>query len=72
MPYHLVGAAGYLDVDRCNELAGCSVSGASVDTIGVQITYDYQWHTPLHGLLPLPGGGYQLVKSNAMRMEPVL
>jgi Flp pilus assembly protein TadG len=71
MPYHLVSET-YQDTGRCNELAGCAVAGASVDTIGVQISYDYQWHTPLHGILPMPGAGYQLVKSNAMRMEPVL
>jgi len=70
MPYHLVSES-YLDTDRCNELAGCKVQ-TTVDTIGVQVTYDYQWHTPLHGFLPLPGAGYEMVKSNAMRMEPVL
>jgi hypothetical protein len=70
MPYHLVSES-YLETDRCNELAGCKIQ-TTVDTIGVQVTYVYQWRTPLHGLLPMSGPGYQMVKSNAMRMEPVL
>jgi Flp pilus assembly protein TadG len=70
LPYHLASES-YVETDRCNELAGCKVQ-TSVDTIGVQITYNYQWHTPLHGLLPMQGAGYVLVQSNAMRMEPVL
>jgi Flp pilus assembly protein TadG len=68
--YHQV-SEGYADTDRCNELAGCGVQ-SSVDTIGVQITYDYDWHTPLHALISQSGGGYTMVKSNAMRMEPIL
>lgn len=71
LPYHLVSET-YVDTDRCNELAGCNVPQASVDTIGVQITYMYGWKTPLHGLLPMAGSGYQIVRTNAMRMEPVL
>jgi Flp pilus assembly protein TadG len=70
MPYHLVSET-YVETDRCNELAGCNVQ-TSVDTIGVQITYAYQWKTPLHSILPTAGPGYQIVRSNAMRMEPVL
>ena len=43
-----------------------------LDTIGVQITYNYQWHTPLKSLLGFTGPGWTIVKSNAMEMEPVL
>ena len=70
MPYHLVSET-YPNSDRCNELAGCNVQ-TSVDTIGVQVTYAYTWKTPLHGILPMAGDGYHVVRSNAMRMEPVL
>lgn len=70
LPYHLA-SEGYKDTDRCNELAGCKVQ-STVDTIGVRITYVYIWHTPLHSLLSLPGAGYEMVKANAMRMEPIL
>lgn len=70
LPFSLV-SEGYQDTDRCNELAGCKVQ-STVDTIGVEITYIYKWHTPLHSLLSLPGNGYTMVKANAMRMEPVL
>jgi Flp pilus assembly protein TadG len=68
--YHRT-TTGYVDSTRCNELSGCKVQ-TTVDTIGVQITYVYAWHTPLHSLLALPGQGYQMTKANAMRMEPVL
>jgi Flp pilus assembly protein TadG len=80
VPYSLSGAAGYPETQRCNVLAGCPlISHATLDMIGIQITYDYRWHTPFPGMVPLlkggsgPGGtGWTLVKSNAMRMEPVL
>jgi Flp pilus assembly protein TadG len=61
----------YDEANRCNELTGCSVQ-TSVDTIGVQISYGYDWVTPLHWLLPNLGPGYTIVKANAMRMEPIL
>jgi Flp pilus assembly protein TadG len=68
--YHQVSSS-YPETSRCNELQGCKVQ-TSVDTIGVQISYVYGWVTPLHLLLPMSGPGYTIVKSNAMRMEPVL
>ena len=76
LPYTLVGGS-YTPAVRCNVLAGCDdgpiTSGPkTVDTIGVEMTYVYQWHTPLPGLLSLSGDGYVMTKGNAMRMEPVL
>lgn len=84
VPYTLA-AAGYTEDDRCNYLGGCPALGRTeLDTIGVAITYEYPWHTPLAGLLqmlpghgvppgtPLPASGYTIVKSSIMRMEPVL
>jgi Flp pilus assembly protein TadG len=68
--YRLVSAT-YDETTRCNELQGCKVQ-PTVDTIGVQISYAYSWVTPLHLLIPTVGPGYTMVKSNAMRMEPVL
>lgn len=56
---------------RCNTLAGCGPGSTSVDTIGVEATYVYRWHTPLPSLWPTAGTGYTMTKGNAMRMEPV-
>jgi Flp pilus assembly protein TadG len=68
--YRLVSTS-YDASTRCNELQGCKVQ-TTVDTIGVQITYSYTWVTPLHMMMPTIGPGYMMIKSNAMRMEPVL
>jgi hypothetical protein len=43
-----------------------------VDTIGVKVTYQHTWVTPLANLVGLGGTGTTLTQSNAMRMEPVL
>ena len=51
-------------------LAGCGTR--TVDTIGVEISYVYDWKTPLVSLLPMSGTGYDFHMGNAMRMEPVL
>jgi Flp pilus assembly protein TadG len=65
---------GYPEANRCNVINGssCASGHSGLDTIGVQITYQYQWHTPLKGLLGFSGSGWTIVKSNAMEMEPVL
>ncbi len=64
----------YLEANRCNVLAGCPAmgSGRTLDTIGVKITYQHTWVTPLSNLVSLNGTGTTIVQSNAMRMEPVL
>ena len=64
----------YPPADRCNVINGasCALGQSQLDTIGVQITYNYTWHTPLKSLLGFTGGGWTVVKSNAMEMEPVL
>ncbi len=61
----------YLETSRCNVINGCP-GHPGLDTIGVQITYGYQWHTPLKGLLGFAGSGWTIVKANAMEMEPIL
>jgi Flp pilus assembly protein TadG len=74
----------YPETDRCNVIlgTGCSSGHTGLDTIGVKVTYQYIWHTPLRCLVGLLGtgsggcysntAGWTLVSSNAMRMEPVL
>lgn len=69
--FSLFGAAGYPEIGRCNTIAGCGPS-RPLDHIGVEVTYAYSWHTPLSSLVGLGGTGYTMVKSNAMRMEPIL
>jgi hypothetical protein len=59
-------------------VAGCPNDGSGfthpgLDTIGVQITYQHQWKTPMAALMGGGGtGGYTLLKANATLMEPVL
>jgi hypothetical protein len=69
--FTLVGSIGYPETQRCNAVAGCG-SGRPLDHIGVEVSYAYTWHTPLSGLIGLSGNGYTMVKSNSMRMEPIL
>lgn len=64
-------ANGYPESGRCNVLAGCSVAHPGVDTVGVKVTYIHQWVTPLHAFIG-SGTSFTIVRSNAMRMEPVL
>ena len=65
---------GYPESSRCNIISGatCASGHSGLDTIGVQVTYNYTWHTPLKSLLGFTGPGWTIVKSNAMEMEPVL
>jgi Flp pilus assembly protein TadG len=77
VPYTLSGGQNYEDIKRCNVLAGCPANAplpatTAVDQIGVEVTYVYNWRTPLSSLLNLNGPGYTIVKSNSMRMEPIL
>jgi TadE-like protein len=69
--FHLVGSAGYPETGRCNILAGCG-SGRTLDHVGVDIRYTYEWHTPLKAFIGLSGNGYTVDKANSMRMEPIL
>ena len=73
LPYSKT-TSGYPEANRCNVIngSGCASGHSGLDTIGVQITYTYTWHTPLKSLLGFTGSGWTLVKSNAMEMEPVL
>ncbi len=63
---------------RCNILAGCPGGHNGLDTIGVRISYDHAWVTPMAGAASLLGGagatttGWTFFQSNMMRMEPIL
>ncbi len=81
VPYSSTGT-GYPTSQRCNVLPpyGCptlSPARTTVDTIAVQITYTYPWHTPLGRMMGFFGGnvtgtGMTFVERNVFRMEPVL
>jgi Flp pilus assembly protein TadG len=80
-PYSLI-SNGYPASQRCNVLPpyGCPTltpARTTVDTIAVQITYTYPWHTPLGSLMTMFGGsitgsGMSFVDRNVFRIEPVL
>jgi len=60
---------------RCDVLQGCATGGFNpMDSIGVSITYHYNYHTPLGNFLALPGwgSGLDMTWSNVNRMEPTL
>ena len=63
----------YTNLKRCNVLNGCIIDGVArkIDTIGVEITYQHSWVTPIRNF-GLTGTGFTLTQSNAMRMEPIL
>jgi Flp pilus assembly protein TadG len=66
--------ANYASSNRCNAIlgTGCQAGHTGLDTIGVLVTYNDTWKTPLHNLIGLMGSGWNLTQSNLMRMEPVL
>jgi len=81
VPYSAT-SSGYPASQRCNVLPpnGCptlSPARTTVDTIAVQISYTYPWHTPLgsmmsfmgHGMTPT---GLSFTDRNVFRIEPVL
>lgn len=72
VPYHQTSNS-YPLADRCNVIsaADCASGHTTIDTIGVKITYQYTWITPLPGLIGGSGTGMQIVQSNMMRLEPV-
>lgn len=76
VPYTMVGAVGYPGSGRCDIVAGCpnDVTGThpGLDTIGVSIGYSHLWKTPMSRLIGDSGTGYNLLKANATRMEPIL
>ncbi len=72
VPYQLT-SSGYPLEDRCSTLLAtdCQPGHSDIDTIGVTITYQYGWVTPLPGLVGISGSGMEIVQTNVMRMEPI-
>jgi uncharacterized protein (UPF0333 family) len=68
VPYKQDPTLGYPPVNRCNVVALVICGG--VDYIGVTITYQYNWITPLPGLVGL-GSAPLLVQTSVSRLEPV-
>jgi Flp pilus assembly protein TadG len=59
----------YPEAQRCDVLAGCGGSHATVDDIGVRITYAHQWVTRFGQTI---AGSITFQRSTAVRMEPTL
>jgi len=63
---------GYPTDDRCNVNEGIGCSRATVDTIGVKVSYQYGWMTPFPKLVGfLAGSGPLLSQTTIMRLEPI-
>lgn len=81
VPYTLQ-SAGYPEASRCDYLnaAACVPPryNDTLDTLGVKITYDYKYFTPLGSAIQLLGLGngmnlsWTFTQTNEIRMEPVL
>ncbi len=72
VPYVVDPGSSYPPLARCPRLAGCQAGQVGVDQVGVKVTYEYGWHTPLGSIFGGSSATTTLVKSNIMRMEPVL
>ena len=78
VPYQIVSGAagdGYPEADRCNILKGCKpdthgVTHTGVDHVGVRISYNHPYKTPIRTLFSGPSLSFD--RANSMRMEPVL
>ena len=63
----------YPESARCMIQSGCGNGHTTVDTVGVTVSYTHPFHTPLANFLHWGGNGsWQLERTNAMRMEPLL
>jgi hypothetical protein len=78
VPYQIVAGPsgdGYPEIDRCNILKGCKidthgVTHTGVDHVGVKISYNHPYKTPIRTLFSGPSLSFD--RANSMRMEPVL
>lgn len=66
-------SGGYPESSRCNVLVAttCTPPKTQIDTLGVRISYQYEWGTPFPGLISGSGTGPLMIQSNMMRLEPV-
>jgi Flp pilus assembly protein TadG len=80
VPY-TASTRAYPEAARCNIAGGCTAmvpARATVDTVGVQISYAYAWRTPLGSLLRMigttgpSGPGWTFATRNVFRLEPIL
>jgi Flp pilus assembly protein TadG len=62
-------STGYLPSARCNTVAATVCGG--VDYIGVIVTYQYSWVTPLPNLVGLGSSPPTFVQTSVSRMEPI-
>lgn len=74
---YTLSANGYPEASRCNLLGGCTdingvITSATVDNIGVRISYNHGWVTPLRNFIGGGPGGLDFDRSSIMRMEPIL
>jgi hypothetical protein len=65
------GGGGYPENSRCSTLLGCGGTSTGVDWLGITITYQYAWITPLPGLVGLGTSGPTMVQTNVTRLEPI-
>jgi len=68
VPYTLT-TDRYPEAERCDVLSGCGGLHASVDTVGVRITYTHAWVTMFGRYI---AGSLTFDRSTAVRMEPTL
>ena len=68
VPYTLT-TAGYVESTRCSTLAGCGGSHATVDTIGVRVTYQHFWAT---SFVRFAGNSVTFTETTILRAEPQL
>jgi len=69
IPYSLSGTKGYAETSRCN-IVDTSICGG-VQWIGVTITYNYSWITPLPNLVGLGTSPPVFVQTSTSRLEPI-
>jgi Flp pilus assembly protein TadG len=64
---------GYPVANRCNVISaqGCASGHTGVDWIGVTITYQYAWITPLPSLIGLGGSPPTFTETMTSRLEPI-
>lgn len=66
-------ADGYPESSRCNvnQGIGCASGHSTVDTLGVTITYQYNWVTPFPRMIGGSSTGPVITSTTMMRLEPV-
>ncbi len=69
VPYLLSGTKSYPEASRCATVNTVICGG--VDYIGVTITYQYAWVTPLPNLVALGSSAPLFVQTSVSRIEPI-